>query len=126
MTRLTNILVPLDGSELAERALPPALALAQKHDAQLVIVRAAEAHTLPGTDQSEPQISAVNEAEEYLSTMATRLNIPSDRLQTAVPYGETTSSILLEIQLRKADLVVMSTHGRNGIGRAVQIGRAHV
>jgi nucleotide-binding universal stress UspA family protein len=61
----------------------------------------------------------VNEAEEYLSTMATRLNIPSDRLQTAVPYGETTSSILLEIQLRKADLVVMSTHGRNGIGRAV-------
>ena len=38
-------------------------------------------------------------------------------IEVAVPYGDAAESILVEIGLRSADLVVMCTHGRSGLGR---------
>ena len=50
---LNKILVPLDGSELAERALTYATTLASATGASLLLVRAAYSHTLAGVDPRE-------------------------------------------------------------------------
>lgn len=112
-----TILVPLDGSALSERALPVAAALAQSLSAQAVLVRAAKASVFPGVDPTEAQYQAVEEARTYLSTLAAGLREQGVSVETAVPYGDTADAILLESDLRGADLVVMSTHGRSGLGR---------
>lgn len=113
----TTILVPLDGSALAERALPYAERLARATDGQLVLVRSALARTFPGTDPTDAQTAAVDEAEAYVARIASRLEERGLAVIQAVPYGPAAEEILDEIDLRQADLVVMSTHGRSGLGR---------
>src|SRR3972149_6327099 len=67
-----KILVPLDGSSLAEAALWKAVDLGGADGAAYSLLRAAEAHTLPGADPVEAQVSAVREAEEYLEGVGGR------------------------------------------------------
>src|SRR5205823_5200383 len=55
---LRNILVPLDGSDLAERALPYAVSLAKGAPAKLTLLRATLAHTIPGIDPGSAQLAA--------------------------------------------------------------------
>ena len=112
-----TILVPLDGSAFSERALPMATTLAQTMSARLVLVRAASASVFPGADPTEAQCQAVEEAQAYLWALATGLSEQGLSVEVAVPYGDAAESILLEIGLRGADLVVMCTHGRSGLGR---------
>ena len=112
-----TMLVPLDGSAFSERALPMATALAQTMNAQLVLVRAASASVFPGADPTEAQCQAVEEAEAYLWAVATGLSEQGLSVEVAVPYGDAAESILLEVGLHSADLVVMCTHGRSGLGR---------
>jgi nucleotide-binding universal stress UspA family protein len=111
-----NILVPLDGSLLAERALPYAEHLAQASGARLLLVRAALAHGLYGRGPLQSEAQAVREAQRYLKETAARLSKPGV-VETAMFYGDAAEAILEEIRLRKIDLVVMATHGRSGIGR---------
>ena len=61
-----KILVPLDGSEVAESILPYVEDLAATHKARIVLLRVALAHTLPGQDEIKAEVSAVREAEVYL------------------------------------------------------------
>lgn len=117
MTQLTTVLVPLDGSDLAERALPTAVRIAQQHGARLALVRAAEAHVPPGVDPSDQQVAAVGEAERYLAGIEARLSEAGLEVESVVPYGDSAAGILLEVRLRQAELVVMSTHGRGGMSR---------
>jgi nucleotide-binding universal stress UspA family protein len=112
-----TILVPLDGSAFSERALPMATTLARALRAQVILVRAASAAVFPGTDPTEAQVQAVEEAQAYLSALAAGLSEHDLNIEVAVPYGDAAESILLEIGLRSADLVVMCTHGRSGLGR---------
>lgn len=114
-----TLLVPLDGSRLAERALPLATALARASGARLVLVRAVWVDTLPGTDPTAAQVRAVAEAEGYLQGVARRLAEEAVVAEVAVPYERPVEGILTEIALRQADLVVLSTHGRSGLGRVV-------
>ncbi|MBI4492845.1 MAG: universal stress protein [Chloroflexi bacterium] len=113
----TKLLVPLDGSRLAERALPYAEALAQASGARLVLVRATLARVFPGIDPTRAQVQAVEEAEAYLADVAARLTERGLASETAVPYGEAAQGILDEIRLRGVGLVVMATHGRSGLDR---------
>ncbi len=110
-----TILVPLDGSPLAECAVPYAETVARASGAQTVLLRAVVAHTVLGAGP-EDEATVVREAETYLSEVAARL---SDRsgVWTATFYGEPAEAIIEEIRLREADLVVMATHGRSGLGR---------
>lgn len=114
-----NVLVPLDGSILAEHALATAFDLA-RDGATLLLMRAAEASTMPGADQSEMQVAVVREAEEYLADMAARLERAGiAHVETSVWYGPAASTIAEAAERRNADLIVMSTHGRSGLGRLV-------
>jgi nucleotide-binding universal stress UspA family protein len=116
---LNKILVPLDGSELAERALTYATALAGATGANLLLVRAAFSHTLAGVDPRERQLGAVAEAEAYLQQLATKLRDRGFVCETVARYGHAPECITESARTRHADLIVMATHGRTGPGRWV-------
>lgn len=101
------IVVPLDGSPLAERALPYAEALARAGGSPLLIVQAASGSA---EDQAD--------AERYLTEVAGRLAGGAE-VQTAVLPGDPAGAIAEVIGQRGADLVVLATHGRSGLGRWV-------
>ena len=118
--KLDKILVPLDGSMLAETALWTALDLAEKNGASVSLLRAAEAYALPGADTTEAQVMAVREAEEYLAAVTRRLEDRGfRRVETHVWYGAAAAAIVEAASVQKADMMVMSTHGRTGLGRLI-------
>jgi nucleotide-binding universal stress UspA family protein len=115
-----RILVPLDGSELAEAAIAGATEMAASKSATLMLVRAAEARTLPGTDVTGAQIEAVREAEAYLVSVKAKLESQGVRkVEANVWYGPAAPAIIEAAQIYKPDLIVMSTHGRSGLGRLI-------
>ena len=115
-----RILVPLDGSLLAEGAIQTAAGLARESGAALVLLRAAEAHTLPGADPTDAQVAVVREAEEYLTAVAARLGEEGVKgVETSVWYGPPATAIIEAARLQKGDLIVMTTHGRSGLGRLI-------
>ncbi|SRR5579884_313220 len=114
---LSTILVPLDGSPFAERALPYATTLARAAHARLLLLRAVLAHPLPGTDPALAQLTAVQHAEAALAAVAERLRRDGLAVDTAVYYDEAATAIADAAHYRHADLIVMSTHGRTGLGR---------
>ena len=118
--RITTILVPLDGSVLGETALPPAVELARQHGARLLLLRAAEAHAMPMADPIQAQVEAVRGAEEYLAAVRARMTQAGIAgVDTSVWYGAPAEAIIEAAGVRKADLIVMSSHGRTGLGRLV-------
>jgi nucleotide-binding universal stress UspA family protein len=116
--KIETIVVPLDGSALAEAALRPAVGLARDYRAKLVLVRAAEAHAFPMADPTEAQVEAVRDAEEYLAGVRQRLTRSGlEDVEVAVWYGPPAEAIAEAAQYRAADLIVMSSHGRSGLER---------
>jgi nucleotide-binding universal stress UspA family protein len=119
--KLDRILVPLDGSALAEAALPYAMdLLVDSPTATLFLLRAAEATSLPGIDQGEAEVRVVRDAEEYLSAVAARLTgLGIKGVRTSVWYGPPAPAIVEAARVDKVGMIVMSTHGRSGLGRLV-------
>jgi nucleotide-binding universal stress UspA family protein len=114
-----KILVPLDGSEMAEAAIAPALQMAQAGSA-LVLMRAADVRTMPGLDVIEAQVQVVREAEDYLAGVKEKLEKTGvKRIETHVWYGPAGPAIVEAAKFQKADVIVMSTHGRSGLGRII-------
>lgn len=113
----TTILVPLDGSDLAERALPQALTLADASGARLLLLRAAHGFNYPGGDPERIRLAALAEAEAYLEELAARLGAPGRTIDTAARYGDAATAIAEEVPARQVSLISMSTHGRSGLGR---------
>ncbi len=119
---IEKILVPLDGSPLAERALPYAVSLGDALNASIVLVRAvrwaaqAYPYTLP--DAYVPQIDSelADGAKEYLDRMAGGMKTAKP-VTTVVLRGIVVDSLLDYAEREKADLVVMTTHARSGIAR---------
>ena len=118
--KTNRILVPLDGSELAEAALADAFDLAARDGAVVMLMRAAEARMLPGSDPILAEVEAVADAEKYLAGLKAKLDGRGFRnVETHVWYGSPAASIIEAVGYYKADLIVMSTHGRSGIGRLI-------
>jgi nucleotide-binding universal stress UspA family protein len=117
--KLGKVLVPLDGSTLAETALWKAVEIADA-DTTFSLLRAAEAFTLPGADPVDAQVNAVREAEEYLASVVRRLaDRGISKVETHVWYGSPAAAIVEAATVQKIDLLVMCTHGRSGLGRLV-------
>lgn len=112
-----RILVPLDGSPLAGAILPEVVDLAKLHGAEVLLLRVALVHALPGVDQTEAQVRAVEEAEAYLAGVEQQLAAQGVPVRRAVRYGRAVEEILDHAQSQRADLIAMSTHGRSGIQR---------
>lgn len=114
-----NIMVPLDGSPLAEAILPQVVELARLHGAELVLLRVALAHGFPMADPMEAQGVAVREAEEYLQKIGEGVRERGVRTSTVVRYGNPAEEILGHAEATSVDLIAMGTHGRTGVGRWV-------
>jgi nucleotide-binding universal stress UspA family protein len=116
-----KILVPLDGSELAEAALAPALAFAEALSAHIVLLRV----VVPLTIKLNPDLykriieSGQNDAEVYLNSIQSRSPFSSIHLKTEMVVGKAAESIINYAQGNEIDLIVMSSHGRSGISRWV-------
>ena len=115
----STVVVPLDGSALAERAVPYATQLVRHGGARLVLVRAALAHTVPGVDPTDTQVAVTECAERELETAAKHLRGQGLSVETHVYYGEAAWAIADVAERQSAELLVMSTHGRGGLGRWV-------
>lgn len=75
---------------------------------------------MPFVDPAGAQVAALEEAENYLAGVAVRArNAGATDVETSVWYGPPVESIVESARRRKADLLVMSTHGRSGLGRLV-------
>jgi len=115
-----TVLVPLDGSIFAEAALAPAADLVREAGAKLLLLRAAEAHTLPLADRIKAEVDVVHEAQEYLAAARARVTAAGvGDVETSAWYGPAVEAIVEAARYRHADLIVMSSHGRSGVSRLV-------
>lgn len=111
-----TILVPLDGSELAAKALPYAERLAKESGSQLILVRAIEAWGSGGR-RHDHEGEALPHAEAGLQAIASDLSIRGITPETVVCVDEAASAIDGVARHHHADVIVMSTHGRSGLAR---------
>jgi nucleotide-binding universal stress UspA family protein len=114
-----TLIVPLDGSEQAERALPYAVRLAETGGGRLVLVRAALGPPPSGQTWELEQTAAFDEASEYLADVARKLATRAP-VAWSVPYGHAPEKILDVVQQFDADAIVMTTHGRTGLVHLVR------
>jgi nucleotide-binding universal stress UspA family protein len=120
-----RILVPLDGSRVAELALDHTAQLARQFGSQLVLVRVVYAREI-GLEGPEDQLridsmgteADVRDAEEYLSGVQGKLLSDGIKATTAVMYGDVSQQILSKAADVSARLIVMSTHGHGGLKRS--------
>ena len=119
MRPIQRILVPLDGSPLAETILPHVVDLSRRYDAEVVLLRVVLAHAFPGSDLTDAQVHLVGVAVAYLAEVERHLQSQGMRVDTAVRYGHPPEQILDHAQARHVDLIAMSTHGRTGLAHAV-------
>jgi nucleotide-binding universal stress UspA family protein len=114
-------LVPLDGSIVAECIIPFILEIAGPLDVDVALLRVVVplpptvVHAGPVVIGDIKELRA--EAEEYLVPFATELRASGVRATTEVRCGEAVAEILAAVQEAKADLIIMTTHGRTGFGR---------
>jgi nucleotide-binding universal stress UspA family protein len=112
---LKRILIPLDGSPLAETALQPASVLARRFGASLILL-VRSTHTWP---EQEPfpgdDLLAAFQAGDYLTALASRLSREGLTVQTEVLTDDPASSISAKAQEHQTDLIVMASHGRAGL-----------
>jgi nucleotide-binding universal stress UspA family protein len=120
---IRRILVPVDGSTLAERALIPARHLAKAFDAEILLFRVQEpsiyvqAGLTAGMSTPALDEALCETVEEYLTDKTWELRNQGIRVGWETQFGMAAENILEAAQKRAANLVVMSTHGRSGAGR---------
>jgi nucleotide-binding universal stress UspA family protein len=117
-----RILVPLDGSPVAEAVLPQAQMLAECSGGEIillsVIVHPHYDYYIP-----DPALAATvhntehEESKAYLERMAAQLSAKGTPVRTELCEGRVAESILDYADSMQADLIAMSTHGRSGVGR---------
>ncbi len=120
-----KILVPLDGSALAENALAPVIELAQCTQAQIVLLRVMLAPIYeyvvvdPMMAPILPEDAEPNRQEirKYLESVAGGLREKGLRVTIQVCEGPVADAILDCAARIHADLIAMSTHGRSGVAR---------
>lgn len=119
LPQLRWILVPLDGSELAEAVLPHLVNRAKRHGAALTLLRVAHVHALRDAELVDAQVRVVQAAAPYLVGVERRLVAEGISISSVVRYGTAPEEILDDIRTRRPDLVAMGTHGRTGLTRLV-------
>jgi nucleotide-binding universal stress UspA family protein len=122
---IQRILVPLDGSTLAEHALPHAQWLAQTTGAQLLLLQVldpveVEFYGAPGLRETESDSTHEHSlalAQDYLQAISRRLQAAGLICHYKVLSGIPHQKICQTVKRRHIDMVVMSTHGRSGLRR---------
>ncbi|MBI4268169.1 MAG: universal stress protein [Chloroflexi bacterium] len=131
-----TVIVPLDGSELAETALPHAEAVAKQLDTEplnMTLLRIFEPPTTPtyyGPDLAEVPLNwgqyvqeeterGEKAAKEYLATVENRLKEKRLNIRSEVIIGKASDIIVDYANKNPHSIIVMTTHGRSGLSRWV-------
>jgi nucleotide-binding universal stress UspA family protein len=129
-----RVLIPLDGSALAEQVLEPALALGAATQAEYTLLRVVQPMIPGGHIPASAKVSGLREpllkqlqalhrqesteAQEYLERIAERLRARALTVQTRVVSQERPATAILEdASAHGADLIALATHGRGGLKR---------
>jgi nucleotide-binding universal stress UspA family protein len=120
-TIFRRILIPLDGSALAEQILGPAIKLASLARVEYTLVRVVEPMTIPSEEFSGALLDQLeHQAQLYLDRIAEKLRDRSLSVKTRVLVNKpVAAAILEEARVHKAGLIALETHGRGGLGRLV-------
>jgi nucleotide-binding universal stress UspA family protein len=125
LPQCTKILVPLDGSDLAERALVPGKQLASAIGADLYLLRVAtSAHQLMDTSSMREVLDEIEdkeaqEAEGYLKSKYLDVSDGTVFFDVEAAKGTVAESIVNYAAEHQIDMIVMSSHGRTGLQRWV-------
>ncbi len=123
-----HIMVPLDGSELAECVFPHLEVVARGCNVDKVtIVRVVEPlHMRGGVETHIPpeerqrlEASAINIAESYLDQIVERLKQAGLTVESEVLYGKVIDELADYANKNEVDLIIISTHGHSGVSRWV-------
>jgi nucleotide-binding universal stress UspA family protein len=117
-----RVVVPLDGSPLAEGILPFILEIAGPLDLEVRLVRVVQPlapEVIEGARHVvlEDVEGRLAEARSYLEPLAAALEAKGVRTEIAVRHGLPPREIVAAAHEMKADLIAMTTHGRSGLGR---------
>lgn len=115
---IRHILVPLDGSELAECVLPHAAALSRAFNAQITLLQVLEKDLFPGVGQGESPLDWYfrrAESEQYLETVSQRLRVLGHSIQNDIIEGQPAIGIVEYARQHHTDLILLSSHGKSGI-----------
>ena len=114
------ILVPLDGSLIAECVLPHAAAIARAFDAKVILLRVLEKNQANEKAQLFDLLNwQINKtgAKLYLEKISARLQKSGLRIETAVLEGLVAESITEYALSRGIKLIILSSHGRSGLSQ---------
>lgn len=133
-----TILIPLDGSPLAEQVLPHATAIAKQFNSLVILLQVVPTlqelvrESIPVTAEpsvtvtqvsmdlaSEQYKAQTSSAQSYLERMARRLEAEGVKAETLVLEGNPAGRIVQLAKERNVSLIAISTHGRSGLGRLV-------
>jgi nucleotide-binding universal stress UspA family protein len=117
-----KILIPLDGSALAEAILPEAEALAKDFGAEIILLCAHTPQMFPYLTDNPYALADITRYEmessrRYLDDVAARVRTKGVSVKTLLGEGRAADVILDTAEAVKADLIAMTTHGRSGVGR---------
>ena len=122
-----HILVPLDGSELAECVLPHVKSMAGllKGRKKISLVRVVKPlHLYEGVESSLPpeerqrlEKDSSQIAKDYLEQITAKLNLRQVTVETVVLFGQITEQMVDFVEKNGVDLIIIATHGRSGISR---------
>lgn len=123
-----KIMVPLDGSELAECVLPHVEGFIKGcHVSNVVFVRVVEPITAPvgnvyvGREESRERESTRKSAvKDYLNQIVDRLKHEGTELYSEVLVGRVADSLADYTEKNDIDLILIATHGRSGVTRWVR------
>ena len=119
-----KILVPLDGSALAETVLPHVVELAHRFGSEVTLMQVRTPFLrLVATVGSEAAAAAAEAerrtAEEYLEDARRRLAEQGVTVGTVLVEGVASETVVDQAKSGGFDLIAMSTHGRSGLRRLV-------
>lgn len=114
-----KILVPLDGSKLAEQILPHVKAIAKATGGRAILVRAVPVHAeflLEAPSESKKWVKAAEDrAAKYLEGVAKGLEKAGLKTTVDVLPGEPGAQILSAAERENVDLIAMMSHGQTGL-----------
>lgn len=121
---MRHILIPLDGSPLAEQAIDLATGIGRLTQAHYTLVQIVEpvlrSFLISGPEPTvdvEAEAAAWRQASEYLDSVAGRMRAQQLTVWSEVRIGSPASTILEAAAVHGADLIAMTTHGRGGVAR---------
>lgn len=127
-----RILIPLDGSERAEKVIPHVVELAQARDVRLLLLHVVEPPVIatpvvtPVAEAAAPRLitlddalkRAQEEAKTYLERKKSELESETISCEVLLEQGAVVERVVHAADANDVDLIAMTSHGRTGLATA--------